>query len=91
MITVKETQQSDTDNSKPKKAAYKAWKTIRRKKHEAGGRLSKRLDEFITVNEITSIRHPSANSITPTPLTLNTLNGNKKLKKYDQTKNFVHG
>jgi spore photoproduct lyase len=48
------------DKSKRRKAALKAWKTIRSGKHGIAAETSKRLDEFITVKKISSIKHPES-------------------------------
>jgi spore photoproduct lyase len=55
---LEETERAETPKGKRKDAAYKAWRTIRKQKREAGARISKRLDDFITVEKITSIVHP---------------------------------
>jgi spore photoproduct lyase len=55
---------------KYREAAYRAWKTIRRKKFEAAARISKRIEEFISPERVGAIRHPE------TPLST------KERKKY---------
>lgn len=52
----------DKDKIKHRKAAFKAWKTIKRKKYEAAAKTTRRLDEFISAERVGSIRHPETPS-----------------------------
>jgi len=43
---------------KYRQAAYKAWKTIKRKKFETAARTTKRIEEFISPEKVGAIKHP---------------------------------
>ena len=51
---------SKDNRLKRREAALKAWETIRKDKRDAAAKMSRHLDEFISVRKISSIRHPES-------------------------------
>ena len=49
---------ADKDKEKHRKAALKAWKTIKKKKREEAARNTKKITQFINPHTIHKIRHP---------------------------------
>ena len=48
----------DKDKEKHRQAAFKAWKTIKKKKREKAARNTKKITQFIEPRVIEKIKHP---------------------------------
>ena len=46
------------DSMRQRKAAYKAWSTIRNKTREKAGINSQKIEKYLTLNEVSMIKHP---------------------------------
>lgn len=56
----------NTPTVRQRKAAYKAWKTIRKKKREIVGKDTLKIDPFLTVNRLASLVNPETEGRAPT-------------------------
>jgi hypothetical protein len=56
----------NTPTVRQRKAAYKAWKTIRKKKREIVGKDTQKIDPFLTVDRLASLVHPETEGRGPT-------------------------
>lgn len=67
-----------------RKAAYKAWKTIRKKKREIVEKDTQKIDRFLTVNKLASLVHPETEGRTTTE-TKNALYGRGIISLFHKT------
>ena len=56
-------------SERQRKAAYKAWETIRRKRWVRGGEKTEKIEKYITINQISKIKHPELTSSLETKTT----------------------